>query len=33
MLSETNIIAFVGLSHWILTGQSSLAALNATTTP
>ena len=24
--------AFVGLSHWILTGQNSLAALNATTT-
>ena len=24
--------AFVGLSHWILTGQNSLAALNVTTT-
>ena len=33
MLSETCTNAFVGLSHWILTGQNSLAALNATTTP
>ena len=33
MLSETYTNAFVGLSHWILTGQNSLAVLNATTTP